>query len=76
MVVLGVELSCNQSSTTCPGDVIQCECQVTSDTPLLRWLVRDLQSEEDVLIETYLFSSPIGVPRSSGPYLTVSRCDM
>ncbi len=71
MVVLGVELSCNQSSTTCPGDVIQCECQVTSDTPLLEWLARDLQLEEDVLIETYLFSSRIGVPRSSGPYTTV-----
>ncbi len=26
MVVLGVELSCNQSSTTCPGDVVQCQC--------------------------------------------------
>ena len=73
MVVLGpgVELSCNQSSTTCPGDVIQCECQVTSDSPLLQWLARDLQSEEDVLIDTYLFNSPIGVPRSSGPYSTV-----
>ncbi len=71
MVVLGQELSCNQSSTTCPGDVVQCECQVSSDTPLLRWLARDLQSEEDVLIYSYLFSSRIGGPRSSGPYSTV-----
>ncbi len=71
MVVLGVELSCNQSSTTCPGDVVQCECQVTSDSPALQWLVRDLQSEEDVLMETYQFGSRIGVPRSSGPYSTV-----
>ncbi len=68
MVVLGVELSCNQS---CPGDVIQCECQVTSDSPLLRWLAHDFQSGEDVLIDTYVFNSPIGVPRSSGPYSTV-----
>ncbi len=71
MVVLGVELSCNQSSTTCPGDVIQCECQVTSDSPLLQWLARDLQSEENVRIETYVFNTPTGVPRYFGPYSTV-----
>ena len=52
MVVLGQELSCNQSSTTCPGDVIQCECQVTSDNSGLQWLARDLLSEEDALIKT------------------------
>ena len=68
---MGIELSCNQSSTTCPGDVVQCECQVTSDSPLLLWLARDLQSEEDALNENYVFNSPIGVPRSSGPYSTV-----
>ncbi len=66
MVVLGVELSCNQSSTTCPGDVIQCECQVTSDNFVLQWLARDLLSGEDVLTETYRL-----VPRLSGAYRTV-----
>ena len=71
IVALGQELSCNQSSTTCPGDVIQCECQVTSDSPLLQWLARDLQSEEDVVIETYSFLSGTGVPTYSGPYTTV-----
>ena len=71
IVALGQELSHNQSSTTCPGDVVQCECQVSSDTPLLQWLARDLQSEEDVLIATYSFLSGIGGPTSSGPYTTI-----
>ncbi len=54
MVVLGVELSCNESRTTCPGDVIQCEYQVINGT--LQWLAMipgDPQSE-DVLISTTL----------------------
>ncbi len=71
MVVLGVELSCNQSNTTCPGDVVQCECQVSSDSSVLQWLARDLLSEEDVLIETYSFRSGTGVPRLTGAYSTV-----
>ena len=71
MVVLGVELSCNQSSTTCPGDVVQCECQVTSST--LEWLSRDLQSE-DVLIATLLFIN-LGMSTSSGPY-TATLCSV
>ncbi len=71
IVVLGVELSCNQSNTTCPGDVVQCECQVSSDNSVLQWLARDLLSEEDVLIETYRFNSVTGVPRLSGAYSTV-----
>ncbi len=72
MVVLGQELSCNQSSTTCPGDVVQCECQVTSST--LEWLSRDLQSEEDVSIATYLFLN-LGMSTSSGPY-TATLCSV
>ncbi len=68
-VELGVELSC--TSTICPGDVVQCECQVTSNSPALQWLARDLQSEENVIIETYVFNAPTGVPRFSGPYTTV-----
>ncbi len=69
MVVMGQELSCNQSSTTCPGDVVQCECQVTSST--LEWLSRDLQSE-DVSIAIYLFLH-LGMSTSSGPY-TATLC--
>ncbi len=72
MVVLGVELSCNQSSTTCPGDVVQCECQVTSST--LGWLSRDLQSEEDVSIATLIFLD-LGMSTSSGPY-TATLCSV
>ncbi len=72
MVVLGVELSCNQSSNTCPGrNLIQCECQVTNGN--LQWsamIPGDPQSE-DVIIETYSFISGTGVPTSSGPYTTV-----
>ncbi len=59
MVVLGVELSCNQSSTTCPGDVIQCQCQVISS--LLQWLVRDFESVCSLFPDT----------TSSGPYRVV-----
>ncbi len=57
MVVLGQELSSkyNQSSTTCPGDVIQCECKVINGT--LHWglamIPGDPQSE-DVVISTTL----------------------
>ena len=51
--------------------MVQCECQVTSDNSGLRWLARDLLSEEDALIETYLFDSGTGVPRLSGAYSTV-----
>ncbi len=72
MVVLGIELSCNQSSTTCPGDVVQCQCQVTSST--LEWLARDLQSEEDVSIATFIFLN-IGMSTSSGPY-TAALCSV
>ena len=74
MVVLGVELSCNQSSTTCPGDVhvVQCECQVSSTS--LQWLSRDLQSEEDVPIAT-LFFLDLGMSTSSGPY-TATLCSV
>ncbi len=72
MVVLGVELSCNQSSTTCPGDVVQCECQVTSTS--LQWLARDLQSEEDVPIATLIFLD-LGMSTSSGPY-TATLCSV
>ena len=61
MVVLGVELSCNQSSTTCPGDVVQCECQVISS--LLRWLVHDFKSVCSLFFDT----------TSSGPYRVVLR---
>ncbi len=71
MVVLGQELSCNQSSTTCPGDVVQCECQVINGT--LQWsamIPGDPQSE-DVTIVTYTFLSGTGVPTSSGHYATV-----
>ncbi len=70
MVVLGQELSCNQSSTTCPGDVVQCECQVINGT--LQWSASDPQSEDiDVTFETYTFFSGTGVPASSGHYTTV-----
>ncbi len=68
MVVLGVELSCNKSSTTCPGDVVQCECQVINGT--LQWsamMPGDPQSE-DVIFPAY---SSTGVPTSSGPYTSV-----
>ena len=67
MIVLGQELSCNQSSTTCPGDVVQCECQVSS--AILEWLTRNLQSEDEV-IATYTFLD-LGRVLSSGPYSTV-----
>ncbi len=70
MVVMGVELSCNQSSTTCPGDVVQCECVINSNFQWLAMMPGDPQSE-DVLIETYSFLSGTGVPTSSGPYTTV-----
>ncbi len=59
MVVLGVELSCNQSGTTCPGDVVQCECQVINGT--LQWsamIPGDPQSEDVI---TYSFLSGTGV---------------
>ncbi len=72
MVVLGVELSCNQSSTTCPGDVVQCQCQVTSTN--IQWLARDLQSEEDVSIATLNFPD-LGMSTSSGPY-TATLCSV
>ncbi len=55
MVVLGVELSCNQSSTTCPRDVVQCECQVINGT--LQWsamIPGDPQSEDVMLIPSSL----------------------
>ena len=66
-----VELSCNQSSTTCPGDVVQCECQVINGT--LQWsamIPGDPQSE-DVIFPAYSFLSSTGVPTSSGPYTSV-----
>ena len=68
MVVLGQELSCNQSSTTCPGDVVQCECQVINGT--LQWstmMPGDRQSED---IVTYSFLSSTGMPTSFGQYTT------
>ncbi len=71
MVVLGVELSCNQSSTTCPGDVVQCECQVTSSS--LQWLARDLQSES-VPIVTFN-NQNLGMSTSSDPY-TATLCSV
>ncbi len=74
MVVLGVELSCNQSSTTCPGDVVQCECQVINGT--LQWsamMPGDPQSED---IITYSFLSGTGVPTSSGPPYTTVLCSV
>ncbi len=71
MAVLGVELSCNQSSTTCPGDVVQCQCQVSSS--ILQWLARDLQSE-DVSIATLIFID-LGMSTSSGPY-TATLCSV
>ena len=74
MVVLGVELPCNQSSTStaCPGDVVQCECQVNSTT--LTWLTRYLQSEEDIFMVTYSFLN-LGISTSSGPY-TATLCSV
>ncbi len=69
MVVLGQELSCNQSSTTCPGDVVQCERQVISS--LLRWLVRDFQSEDVLTNKECSIVSGTRMPTSSGPYRVV-----
>ncbi len=65
-IVLGVELSCNQSNTTCPGDVVQCECQVINGT--LQWsamMPGDPKSED---IITYSFLSGI---QECLPYTTV-----
>ncbi len=69
MVVLGQELSCNQSSTTCPGDVVQCECVINGSLQWLAMMPGDHQLE-DVLIATYSFLSSTGVP-TSGLYTTV-----
>ncbi len=65
LALLGVELSCNKSSTTCPGDVVQCECQVTSTT--LQWLA-------DTFTAEYKFVH-LGMSTPSGPH-TATLCSV
>ena len=64
MVVLGVELSCNKSSTTCPGDVVQCRCLTSG---VLEWSA----SDQDVVIAAYTIFSVTGDTTYSVSYTTV-----
>ena len=53
-------LTCSPSNFTCPGSVVNCECQATS---LLRWTVTSLVNEE-LLEKTYSNMRDIGVVTS------------
>ena len=51
-------LTCSPSNFTCPGSVVNCECQARS---ALRWTVTSQMNGEELLRETYTDSSAIGV---------------
>ena len=55
-------LTCSPSNFTCPGSVVNCECQARS---ALRWDVNSQVTEEGLLRMTYgSIDSPIGVVTS------------
>ena len=54
-------LTCSPSNFTCPGSVVNCECQART---ALRWTVTSQVAEEELLSITYTNSRDIGVVTS------------
>ena len=54
-------LTCSQSNFTCPGSVVNCECQART---ALRWTVTSQVTGEELLRQTYIGSTAIGVMTS------------
>ena len=54
-------LTCSPSNFTCPGSVVNCECQARS---ALRWTVTSQVAGEELLRETYINDRDIGVVTS------------
>ena len=68
-------LTCSPSNFTCPGSIINCECQARS---ALRWIVTPQvagETGEELLRESYLNSRDIGVVTSMNGY-TVVLCSV
>ena len=54
-------LTCSPSNFTCPGSVVNCECQART---ALRWTVTSQMTGGEILRKTYTDSDPIGVVTS------------
>ena len=65
-------LTCSPSNFTCPGSVVNCECQART---ALRWTVSSQVSGEELLRETYSDITDIGVVTSMNGY-TVVLCSV
>ena len=65
-------LTCSPSNFTCPGSVVNCECQARS---ALRWTVTSQMNGEELLRETYTDSSAIGEVTNMNGY-TVVLCSI
>ena len=65
-------LTCSPSNFTCPGSVVNCECQART---ALRWTVSSQMSGEELLRETYSDSTDVGVVTSMNGY-TVVLCSV
>ena len=65
-------LTCSPSNFTCPGSVVNCECQART---VLRWTVTSQVAEELLSIITYINSRDIGVVTSMNGY-TVVLCSV
>ena len=65
-------LTCSPSNFTCPGSVVNCECQARS---ALRWGVTSQMTGEELLRETYSDSTDIGIVTSMNGY-TVVLCSV
>ena len=61
-------LTCSQSNFTCPGSVVNCECQAE---PLLRWEVTSQITGRELLREAYTNDRDIGVVTSMNGYTVV-----
>ena len=65
-------LTCSPSNFTCPGSVVNCECQTRL---ALRWTVTSQVAEIELLRETYINSRDIGDVTSMNGY-TVVLCSV
>ena len=67
-------LTCSPSNFTCPGSVVNCECQAIT---ALRWIVTSQMTGGELLREVYVDSRDIGVvtsPKMNG--YTVFLCSV